>query len=72
MEGYEVTTIEDAVERCSIFVTTTGCKDIIRGEHFSRYVTILSSSKATVRGENILNHCSTCYTLPNKFLHPLP
>jgi len=36
MEGYEVTTIEDAVERCSIFVTTTGCKDIIRGEHFSR------------------------------------
>jgi adenosylhomocysteinase len=36
MEGYEVTTIEDAVDRCSIFVTTTGCKDIIRGEHFSR------------------------------------
>jgi len=36
MEGYEVTTIEDAVERCSIFVTTTGCKDIIRGEHFSK------------------------------------
>jgi len=36
MEGYEVTTIEDAVERCSIFVTTTGCKDIIRGEHFER------------------------------------
>lgn len=37
MEGYEVTTIEDAVDRCSIFVTTTGCKDIIRGEHFERY-----------------------------------
>ena len=36
MEGYEVTTIEDAVERCSIFVTTTGCKDIIKGEHFER------------------------------------
>jgi adenosylhomocysteinase len=36
MEGYEVTTVEDAVERCSIFVTTTGCKDIIRGEHFER------------------------------------
>ena len=43
MEGYEVTTIEDAVERCSIFVTTTGCKDIIRGEHFSKYVTDLCS-----------------------------
>jgi adenosylhomocysteinase len=36
MEGYEVTTLEDAVERCSIFVTTTGCKDIIRGEHFEK------------------------------------
>lgn len=36
MEGYEVTTIEDVVDKCSIFVTTTGCKDIIRGEHFSR------------------------------------
>ena len=24
MEGYEVTTIEDAVSRCNIFVTTTG------------------------------------------------
>jgi len=36
MEGYEVTTIEDAIERCSIFVTTTGCKDIIRGDHFEK------------------------------------
>lgn len=26
MEGYEVTTLEDAVGRASIFVTTTGCK----------------------------------------------
>merc|ERR1711963_91326 len=26
MEGYEVTTVEDCVERCNIFVTTTGCK----------------------------------------------
>ena len=28
-EGYEVTTIEDCAARCNIFVTTTGCKDII-------------------------------------------
>jgi len=35
-EGYEVTTIEDAVERCNIFVTTTGCKDILTGKHFER------------------------------------
>ncbi|KAI2807013.1 Adenosylhomocysteinase [Blomia tropicalis] len=34
MEGYEVTTMEESVSRASIFVTTTGCKDIIRGEHF--------------------------------------
>lgn len=34
MEGYEVTTIEETLDRASIFVTTTGCKDIIRGEHF--------------------------------------
>src|SRR5699024_2550395 len=29
MEGYEVTTMEEAAPRASIFVTTTGCKDII-------------------------------------------
>jgi len=34
MEGYEVTTMEEAAPRASIFVTTTGCKDIIRPEHF--------------------------------------
>merc|ERR1712039_976609 len=33
MEGYEVTTVEDCVERCNIFVTTTGCKDILTGKH---------------------------------------
>merc|ERR1712183_1236975 len=33
-EGYEVTTIEDAVGRCNIFVTTTGCKDILTQKHF--------------------------------------
>jgi len=34
MEGYEVTTMEDAASRGNIFVTTTGCRDIIRQEHF--------------------------------------
>lgn len=33
MEGYEVVTMEDAVTRVDIFVTTTGCKDIITIEH---------------------------------------
>jgi len=33
MEGYQVTTMEDAAAQGDIFVTTTGCCDIIRGEH---------------------------------------
>jgi adenosylhomocysteinase len=33
MEGYEVTTMEDAAVQGDIFVTTTGCCDVIRGEH---------------------------------------
>lgn len=34
MEGYEVTTMEEASKEAQIFVTTTGCTDIIMGEHF--------------------------------------
>lgn len=34
MEGYEVTTMEEAASRSQIFVTTTGCKDIITSKHF--------------------------------------
>ncbi|MCY4544474.1 MAG: adenosylhomocysteinase [Gemmatimonadetes bacterium] len=33
MEGYEVTTVEDALDQGQIFVTTTGNRDIIRIEH---------------------------------------
>lgn len=33
MEGYEVTTMEEASKEASIFVTTTGCRDIITGQH---------------------------------------
>ena len=36
MEGYEVVTIEDAAPLGHIFVTTTGCCDVIRGEHMER------------------------------------
>ena len=35
MEGYEVTTMEDAVEEGDIFVTATGCRDVITGRHMS-------------------------------------
>ncbi len=33
MEGYEVTTMEDAAKTADIFVTATGCSSIIRKEH---------------------------------------
>ncbi len=33
MEGFEVTTMEEAAARGQIFVTATGNRDIIRGEH---------------------------------------
>jgi adenosylhomocysteinase len=33
MEGYEVVTMEDAAPLGDIFVTATGCVDVIRGEH---------------------------------------
>ncbi len=33
MEGYEVVTLEEAAPIGGIFVTTTGCADVIRGEH---------------------------------------
>ncbi|RDI13565.1 adenosylhomocysteinase [Comamonas sp. AG1104] len=33
MEGYRVVTMEYAADKCDIFVTTTGNKDIIRHEH---------------------------------------
>lgn len=36
MEGFEVTTMDDACERGNIFVTTTGCCDIISAEQMSR------------------------------------
>lgn len=34
MEGYEVTTMEEASKEASIYVTTTGCEDIVTGAHF--------------------------------------
>ncbi|CAJ0960254.1 unnamed protein product [Ranitomeya imitator] len=34
MEGYEVTTMDEACKEGNIFVTTTGCADIVEGKHF--------------------------------------
>jgi len=36
MEGYEVTTMEDAAARGNIFVTTTGCCDIVLAKHMEK------------------------------------
>jgi len=33
MEGYEVTTMEEAASQGNIFVTSTSCRDVITGEH---------------------------------------
>jgi adenosylhomocysteinase len=36
MEGFEVNTLDNVADRAQIIVTTTGCKDIVTGEIFSR------------------------------------
>ena len=36
MEGFQVVTMEEAATFGDIFVTTTGCKDVIRGEHMEK------------------------------------
>jgi adenosylhomocysteinase len=36
MDGYQVTTIEDVVETADIFITATGCFNVITADHMSR------------------------------------
>jgi len=36
MEGYEVTTMEEAASEGQIFVTASGCRDVIRSEHIAQ------------------------------------
>jgi adenosylhomocysteinase len=36
MEGFEVTTMEEAASRGNIFVTATGCSDVILGAHLDK------------------------------------
>ena len=35
MEGYEVTTMEEAIPQANIIVTATGCRDVVTGDHFA-------------------------------------
>ena len=36
MEGYQVARLEDVVETADIFITTTGCYDVITADHMAR------------------------------------
>ncbi|HEX8344528.1 MAG TPA: adenosylhomocysteinase [Actinoplanes sp.] len=36
MDGYQVATIDDVVETADIFITATGCYDVITNEHMAR------------------------------------
>ena len=36
MEGYQVVTMDDACKYGDIFVTTTGCRDVIKGPHMEK------------------------------------
>jgi adenosylhomocysteinase len=36
MDGYQVTTLDDVVETADIFITATGCKDVITVDHMAR------------------------------------
>jgi adenosylhomocysteinase len=36
MEGYKVVTMEYAADKCDIFVTATGCCDVITGKHMQK------------------------------------
>jgi adenosylhomocysteinase len=36
MDGYQVTTVEDVVSTADIFITATGCKNVITAEHMAK------------------------------------
>jgi adenosylhomocysteinase len=36
MQGYEVNTLERVIDKADIFITATGCKDVLTAEHMSR------------------------------------
>jgi adenosylhomocysteinase len=36
MDGYEVTTLEDVLDRADIVITATGCRDVVTVEHMAR------------------------------------
>ena len=36
MDGYQVATLEDVVDTADIFITATGCKDVVTADHMSR------------------------------------
>lgn len=73
MAGFEVTTMEDAVARGNVFVTTTGNRDIITGNHFVEMPedAIVCKSVRTVYAVNpFLIYCIASATLILKLMLP--
>ena len=79
MEGYEVMTMDEASSIGDLFVTVTGCKDVITSRHFSNMkngaiccnaghfdceVNIKELSSMAVKSEELRNNIIG-YTLPN-------
>lgn len=54
VSGYQVTTMEIAVKEGQIFVTTTGCRDILTGAHFE-----VMKNDAIVCSKH-MKRCQTC------------
>jgi adenosylhomocysteinase len=81
MEGYEVVTMEHAAEVADIFVTATGCKDVVRLEHlkvmkdtaivcnighFDHEIQVKQLGKLAGVSKKNLKPLVDIYTLPNK------
>ena len=54
-EGYEVMTMEEACPKANIFVTTTGCKDIITGKHFLQVCGISHVKSTNLREHSLFD-----------------
>src|ERR671933_568065 len=49
MDGYQVTTLDDVVETADIFITATGCRDVITAEHMGRLAKVPDITRNRVK-----------------------
>ena len=49
MDGFDVCPMEEAAPRGDLFITLTGCRDVIRAEHFDVEIDKIALEKAAVR-----------------------